>query len=257
VTDQSKTQSGRDGTVSQDQPLDYAERWMRDSLDILRPALSVQQVTVDMTSAMQRLDDFRRRGVSATPTHLLIHAAARTLARNPDLHQLIAGTRRHRPAHVDIGLSVTGEIFIAPVLVIESADAKSVEEIVSEIADRVPQVQKADREMLARLRQWGWLVPFAFIRRAILRVMFSKATERRRVAGTFQISVVPADWALTSAFVATGVLIAGSVRERVIPFEGQCVVRPAMTLTLSADHGAWDGRAASRFLAGVKSELEP
>jgi pyruvate/2-oxoglutarate dehydrogenase complex dihydrolipoamide acyltransferase (E2) component len=239
-----------------EQSLDYAERWMRDSLDILRPAFSVQQVTVDMTWAMQRLDDFRRRGVAATPTHLLVHAAARTLARNPDLHQLVAGTHRHRPTHVDIGVSVTGEIFVAPVLVIESAELKSVEEIVADMAERVAHVQKADREMLARLRRWGWLVPFAFLRRALLRTMFARPQQRRKVAGTFQISVVPADWALSSAFVAAGVLIAGSVRGRVVPLEGQCVVRPTMLLTLSADHGVWDGRASSRLLAGVKSLLE-
>jgi pyruvate/2-oxoglutarate dehydrogenase complex dihydrolipoamide acyltransferase (E2) component len=238
------------------QSLDYAERWMRDSLDILRPAFSVQQITVDMTSAMARLDDFRRRKVAATATHLLVQATALTLARNPDIHQLIAGTRRERPAHVDIGLSVSGEIFVAPVLVIESAESKSVEEIVAEIGTHTPEVQKADREMLERLRRWGRLVPFAFLRRAMLRSMFASPARRVKMAGTFQVSVVPADWALSSAFVATGVLIAGAVRGRVVAFEGQCVVRPTMILTLSVDHGAWDGKAATRFLAGVRSELE-
>jgi pyruvate/2-oxoglutarate dehydrogenase complex dihydrolipoamide acyltransferase (E2) component len=238
------------------QSLDYAERWMRDSLDVLRPAFSVQQITVDMTSAMARLDDFRRRRVAATPTHLIIHSAARALARNPDLHQLIAGTRRYRPAHVDIGLSVGGEIFVAPVLVIESAEVKSVEEIVAEISARVQDVQKADHEMLERLRRWGWLVPLASLRRALLRFMFASPAQRRKVAGTFQVSVVPVDWALTAAFVATGVLIAGAVRPRVVPHEGQCVVRQTMILTLSVDHGVWDGKAAARFLAGVRSELE-
>jgi pyruvate/2-oxoglutarate dehydrogenase complex dihydrolipoamide acyltransferase (E2) component len=29
-----------------------------------------------------------------------------------------------------------------------------------------------------------------------------------------------------------------------------------MTLTLSGDHGVWDGRAGARFLAAVKSDLE-
>jgi len=149
-----------------------------------------------------------------------------------------------------------GEIFVAPVLVIESAELKSVEDIVTEVGTRTAEVQKADREMLERLRGWGRLVPFAFLRRAMLRSMFASPTRRRKVAGTFQVSVVPADWALSSAFVATGVLIAGAVRARVVAFEGQCVVRPTMTLTLSADHGAWDGKAATRFLAGVRSELE-
>src|SRR5712671_4364417 len=92
-----------------DESLDYAERWLRDGLRVLRPALSVLQTTVDMTHAIRRLEDLRREGVQATSTHLLVHAAARALAANPNLHQVIAGNRRHRPARVDIGLSVTGE----------------------------------------------------------------------------------------------------------------------------------------------------
>jgi pyruvate/2-oxoglutarate dehydrogenase complex dihydrolipoamide acyltransferase (E2) component len=246
------TETGRAG----DQSLDYAERWMRDSLDVLRPAFAAHQITVDMTGAMQRLDDLRRRGVTATPTHLLVHAAARTLADNPDLHVLVSGSRRHRPARVDIGLSITGEIFVAPVLVIEGADRKGVEEIAAEIAQRVPQVRQADQQMLAGLRRWGWLVPFGFLRRPILRALFASPGYRRKVAGTFQISVVPVDWALTSTFVAAGVLIGGQVRSRVVPFEGQVVIRPTMILTLSGDHSVWDGRAAARFLAGVRSQLE-
>src|SRR6185503_5950658 len=98
-------------------------------LTVLRPALSVHQISVDMTNANRRLEDLRREGAQATATHLLIHAAARALARNPRLHQIVAGTRRHRPEHVDIGLSVTGETFVAPVLVIENADQKSIAEI--------------------------------------------------------------------------------------------------------------------------------
>ena len=84
----------------------------------------------------------------------------------------------------------------------------------TEISTRTVEVQKADREMLERLRRWGRLVPFAFLRRAMLRSMFGSPARRRKMAGTFQVSVVPADWALSSAFVATGVLIAGAVRGR-------------------------------------------
>src|SRR5215472_10820421 len=114
--------------------LDYAERWMRDGLRALRPAgVGAYQCTVDMSQALQRLNTLRREGVFATSTHLLVRATARTLAANADLHQLIAGSRRYRPEQVDIGLSVSGEIFVDPVIVIERADQKSVGEIAAEI----------------------------------------------------------------------------------------------------------------------------
>jgi pyruvate/2-oxoglutarate dehydrogenase complex dihydrolipoamide acyltransferase (E2) component len=236
--------------------LDFAERWLRDGLHVLRPALSVHQIMVDMTHATQALERLRREGVHATSTHLLVRAVAHALAVNPQLHQLIAGSRRQRPATVDIGLSVTGETFVAPVLVIEGADRKTVAEIAEETARRVPEVRKADHEMLEALRRWGWLVPFAFLRRAILRLLFMSPTFRRKGAGTFQVSTVPADWALTSAFSTAGVLVGGQVWSRVIAVDGKPAVRQTMTLTLSGDHGVWDGRAAARFLSAVKGELE-
>src|SRR5918999_4093243 len=120
------------------QVLDYAERWLRDGLAVVRPSFSVIQTTVDMTNANQRLDALRGQGVAATATHLLVHAAARALASNRELHQIVAGNRRHRPAHVDIGLSITGESFVAPVLVIERADEKTVADIVDDVATRAP-----------------------------------------------------------------------------------------------------------------------
>ena len=239
-----------------DESLDYADRWLLDGLRVLRPALSVHQISVDMTQATRRLENLRRDGVHASATHELVRAAARALAANPQLHQLIAGNRRQRPGRVDIGLSVTGETFVAPVLVLEGADEKTVAEIAAEIARRVPEVRKADEHMLRALRRWGRLVPFGFLRRGLLRMLFTSPTFRRKGAGTFQVSTVPTDWALTSAFATAGVLVGGLVRSRVVVIDGAPGVRPMMTLTLSGDHGVWDGRAAARFLAAVKVELE-
>ena len=244
------------GEGSVEERLDYAERWLRDGLAVLRPSFSVVQAMVDMTTANARLDTLRKQGIHATSTHLLVHAAARALASNPQLHHIVAGNTRHRPAHVDIGLSIAGESFVAPVLVIERADEKTVADIVVEVATRAPDVRESDRQMLRTLRLWGWLVPFGALRRAVLKILFSNSTFRRKGAGTFQVSTVPADWALSSAFTAAGVLIAGQTRQRVIAVDGRPEVRPTMTLTLSGDHGSWDGRAAVRVLAAVKQELE-
>jgi pyruvate/2-oxoglutarate dehydrogenase complex dihydrolipoamide acyltransferase (E2) component len=236
--------------------LDFAERWLLDGLRVLRPPFSALQITADMTQATRRLEELRCQGVQATSTHLLVHAAARALAANPTLHQLIAGTRRHRPSSVDIGLSVTGDTFVAPVLVVERADQKSVAEIAAEIARRAPEVREADRQMLRILKRWGWIVPFGFLRRGVLRFLFMSGAFRRKGAGTFQISTVAGDWALTSTFATSGVLIGGQIWSRVVAVDGQPAVRPVMTLTLSSDHGVWDGRAVARFLSAVKAELE-
>lgn len=243
-------------TVPPEGPLDYADRWLRDGLQVLRPALMVGQITVDMTAALRRLDALRRTGVQATATHLLVRATARTLAANPGLHQLVAGGRRYRPAQVDIGLSITGDSFVDPVLVLEAVDRKSVSEIAVETARRVPEVRDADAQMRQMLRRWGWVVPFGFLRRAILRLLFTSPTFRRKGAGTFQISTVPLDWGAGATFASAGLLVAGQVRSQVVVVEGRPDVRPAMSLTLCGDHGVWDGRAVARFLAAVRADLE-
>ena len=239
-----------------DETLDYAERWLLDSLRVIRPSFAVYQVTVDMTGALRQLEDLRQAGVAASTTHLLVRAAARALAANPALHQVIAGSRRLRPARVDIGLSITGETFIAPVVVLEGADQKSVADLAAETARRVPGVRKADQEKLRSLRKWGRFMPFGFGRRAIMRILFGSPAFRQKSAGTFQVSTAPVEWAATSVFVASGVLVGGQVWSRVVAIDGQPQVRPVMNITLSGDHGVWDGRAAARFLATVKSELE-
>jgi pyruvate/2-oxoglutarate dehydrogenase complex dihydrolipoamide acyltransferase (E2) component len=236
--------------------LDFAERWLLDSLRVLRPSAVSYQTTVDMTHGLDQLERLRRAGTSATATHLLVRAAARALAANPQLHQLVLGSRRHRPARVDIGLAITGETFLAPVLVLEGADRKSVAELADETSRRVPEVQREERERLRTLRQWGWLVPFGFLRRAMMRHLFARGDFRQKTAGTFQVSTVPVESATTSVFVAAGVLVGGQVKSRVVAVDGQAVVRPTMILTLSGDHSVWDGRAAARLLAAVKSELE-
>jgi hypothetical protein len=124
-----------------DERLDFADRWLRDGLHVLRPALTVHQISIDMTHALARLDALRRDNVLATTTHLLVSAAARSLAANPALHQVVAGRVRHRPGRVDIGLSVSGETFVAPVLVIEGADTKTIPDR-GRIAARTPKVQQ-------------------------------------------------------------------------------------------------------------------
>jgi pyruvate dehydrogenase E2 component (dihydrolipoamide acetyltransferase) len=242
--------------MTSNETLNFADRWMRDGLHVLRPPFSAMQISVDMTNALRRLEDLRSIGVHASTTHLLVRATARALAANPELHQIVAGVRRLRPGSVDIGLSVAGDSFVAPVLVIENAAQKSIAEIAAEIARRALEVREADRRMLSVLRRWGWLLPFGFMRRALLRTLFRSPSFRRKGAGTFQVSTVPVDWALSSCFSTAGVLIGGQVWSSVVAINGQPVVRPIMKLTLSSDHGVWDGRAATRFMAAVKSELE-
>jgi pyruvate dehydrogenase E2 component (dihydrolipoamide acetyltransferase) len=52
------------------------------------------------------------------------------------------------------------------------------------------------------------------------------------------------------------ILAVGRIAERVTASDGQAVVQPRMTLTLSCDHRAVDGARAARFLSELASSLE-
>jgi hypothetical protein len=110
--------------------------------------------------------------------------------------------------------------------------------------------------MLKLLRRWGWILPFGILRRAVLRMLFSSPAFRRKGVGTFQVSTTTVDWCLGGTFSAAGLIVGSAVRSQVTVVDGQPAVRPMMKLTLSCDHGIWDGRGATRFLVGVQTELE-
>jgi pyruvate dehydrogenase E2 component (dihydrolipoamide acetyltransferase) len=245
--------------VSQDQiqALDYAERWLTDAFRVIEPAGGFTTVEVDMSRARALLDKLRATSPKATYNHLVVRAAAVALARRPDLHLLVAGTRRLRPSRVAIGLSVAGRTNFAPVMVIEDAGVKKLHTLVDEIVRRVPEVQAREEHDLAVMRRFGWLLPFAFLRRAVLRWLFRRLWFRTRLSGTFQITCVPGvDLAVPSLFNTAGCLGVGRVRDRVVAVDGAPAVRPTLLLACAIDHKAWDGVRVAAFQGELKKILE-
>ena len=52
------------------------------------------------------------------------------------------------------------------------------------------------------------------------------------------------------------ILAVGAIDERPVADEGELVVRPMMSMTLTCDHRAVDGSVASEFLRELKTLLE-
>jgi pyruvate/2-oxoglutarate dehydrogenase complex dihydrolipoamide acyltransferase (E2) component len=210
-----------------------------------------------MTRAKRFIDAAKERGIRLTYTHLIVRAAAVVLAANPKLHVVACGNRVNYPARVDIGLSVAGEMFMTPVLIIQGANRKTLRVIADEIIARTPEIQDEDRKMTSLLRHWGWLLPFGFLRRAMLRLLRQFPQFRQRGSGTFQVSIVPGvDTFATPVFNTAAILTAGAVRERIIADHGVPAARLTVHLTCSADHRAWDGRACQQFLLAVRDVLD-
>jgi len=237
--------------------LDHAERWLHDGFRVLDAPGGFALVDVDMTRAQGLLDRVRAAGLHATYTHLVARAAALALARRPELHFMVAGNRRLLPERIDIGLSVAGKTSFAPVMVLEDAGRKPLPALVDEITRRVPEVHAKEEQDLAGMRRWGWVIPWARLRRWILRWLGEKIWFRRKLAGTFQVSCSPSvDVNVPFLFQTSAVLGAGRVRDRVIAVDGQAAVRPVMTLSICIDHKAWDGVRAYDFVTDVKNILE-
>lgn len=237
--------------------LDYAERWLRDALEITRPPAFFESLDVDMASAQKLIQKAAARGLRLTYAAILVRAAALSLARNPDLHVVSSGQKTYSPDGVDIGISVAAEGSFAPVMVIENADKKKVSALAREIAARAPEIRAAHQKSMAVLRKWGWVIPFSAARKVVLRSVARSADFRRKGSGTFQVSLLAeVDQYMTPVFGMAGILCAGRVRDRVVAVDGEPAVRPMITLACCADHRLWDGRAAERFLCGVRDVLE-
>lgn len=237
--------------------LDFAERWLRDGISVCRPPAFSQSLEVDMTRAKHLLDIAKGRGLRLTYTHLIVRAAALVLAANPELHVLVCGARRRFPAQVDIGLSLAGDMFLTPVLIIADAARKSLPAIAEEITRRTPEAQEESRAFAARLRRWGPLIPFGFLRRALLRILGASFSFRQKGSGTFQVSIVPGvDRFDTPLFNTSAILTAGAVRERVVAVNGVPAVGCTVWLTCSADHRVWNGSACETFLLRIREILQ-
>ena len=237
--------------------VDYAERWLRDGLEITRPPAFFESMDVDMTRPQKLIREAAARGLRLTHAAILVRAAALSLAHNPDLHVVLDGRKVYTPDKVDIGIPVAAEGFFAPVMVIENANNKKLPALAREIAARAPDVRAAHLKSMAMLRKWGWVVPFSMLRKLVLRRLAGSADFRRKDSGTFQVSLLAeVDQYMTPVFGMAGILCAGRVRDRVVAVDGQPAVRPMVTLACCADHRLWDGRASERFLCGVREILE-
>lgn len=237
--------------------LDYAERWLRDGMRVVEPAGGIFAVEVDMSNALALKGRMKEAGTPVTYTHMIVHAAARTLAGHPELHRLVAGNTKLFPESVDICLSVAGEGAVTPVIIIENAGNKSLAEIAANVRECTPEAQRQDLRLHEILRTWGWIAPFGILRRALLRFLLARVRYRRQVSGTFQVSIVSSvDLAAPFLFNTAGVLGAGRVRERTVPVEGRIEIRPVLLLTCCIDHKVWNGLEAANFLNFIKMRLE-
>jgi pyruvate dehydrogenase E2 component (dihydrolipoamide acetyltransferase) len=231
-------------------------RWFNDAFEVIPPAGGFAVTMVDMTQARLARRLLREARLPATITHLLVRACALALARHPHLHQTVCRYRRITPGSVDIGLSQAGRTTYAPVVVLPAVDQRPLRELVPQVVEACDEAIERETRDLETMRRWAWLVPFAFLRRLILRLLGGSMRFRRRIAGTFQVSVLPVDFFAPMLFYTGSMLAAGAMRDRVVVVDGRPEVRPTMNLSLCGDHGSLDGARAAELLEAIQAVLE-
>jgi hypothetical protein len=232
-------------------------RWIDDAFHVLPTAGGFVMCLADMTRARAAIRLMRDARIPVTMAHLVVRACALVLARNPQWHRLVCNYRRLTPATVDIGLSMAGRTTYAPVVVIPAVDATPLSTLVPTMIEAIDRAVEREERDLENMRRRLWVIPFAFVRRFILRCLNRSLWFRRRIAGTFQISMLPVGDACAPFIFYTGsVLATAAVRDRVVAIDGQPAVRPTMWLTLCADHTAMDGMQGGQFIEAIKDMLE-
>jgi pyruvate dehydrogenase E2 component (dihydrolipoamide acetyltransferase) len=188
-------------------------------------------VSADMTEANELIQRSRELDPDArvTVTDLLAKVCARALVRHPEVNVQFAGDsiQRFPSAHIGIAVAAPQGLYVP---VIRSVERLSLPEVA---ARRAAIVAKARDGALQLTDLEG---------------------------GTFTISNLGMFG--VEQFIAVlnppqaAILAVGAAIDKAVVVEGELVIRPMMTITLTVDHRAVDGAPAADFLRTVKTFLE-
>jgi len=189
------------------------------------------QVSADMEQANALVAGARELhpDVKVSVTDLLTKVCASALARHPDVNVSFTDEALLRHPNANVGIAVA-----APQGLV------------------VPVVKRAERLSLAEI---------AAVRADLVeRARNQKLKAEDMDGGTFTISNLGMFG--VEAFIAVlnppqaAILAVGATEDRPVARDGEVVVRPTMTMTLTVDHRAVDGAPAADFLRTVKAMLE-
>jgi pyruvate dehydrogenase E2 component (dihydrolipoamide acetyltransferase) len=192
--------------------------------------LTVTAHATQLVAARERMVELLREGeTKPTVSDVLTRLVASALVRHRPVNANFVDGRLHRFSTANVGLAVAAPSGLV-VPVIRDADRKSVLEIAADRAD-----------LVSRARE-------------------GKLKLDDLEGGTFTISNLGMYG--IEQFVAVlnppqvAILAVGSIEDRAAAVDGELVVMPTMTMTLTCDHRAIDGSEGADFLRDVKAYVE-
>ena len=192
--------------------------------------LTVTADATELVATRERMVELMREGdTKPTVSDILTRLVASALVRHRPVNANFVDGKLHRFAAANIGLAVAAPAGLV-VPVIRDADRKSVQEIAADRADIVSRARDGKLQ-LADLE-----------------------------GGTFTISNLGMYG--IEQFIAVlnppqvAILAVGSIEDRPAAFDGELVIVPTLTMTLTCDHRAIDGSEGAEFLRDVKAYVE-
>ena len=167
-------------------------------------------------------------GIKITHTDLLVPLVGRALRKHPRLNAswTADGIALHQDVNIALAMAVEQAVVTA---VVRGADTAAIGEIAVRRRDL------ADRARAGRLQPAD-----------ITGATFTISNLGMYGVDAFTAIIVPPQ---------AGILAVGAITDRVVAVGGAAVVRPMMTMTLSADHRVVDGAMAAAFLADVVAAI--
>jgi len=206
-------------------------RRMTESFQAPHFYLTIEVDTLELGKTREQLMPLMesKTGIRLTYTDLLIKMVARALEDNPSVNCAYADGSVKLFKRIDIGLvtAVEGGLIVP---VIRQANKKSLQEI---SVARVELAQKAREHKLSMEEMSGSTFTISNL-------------------GMFGIDQFSAILQPPEA----AILAVSSIADKVVARDGQIVIRPMMTLTLSIDHRVLDGVIGSQFLQSLKGYVE-
>jgi len=170
-----------------------------------------------------------KTGYRLSFTAIVARAVARVLPHHPYLNASLQGEEIIVWEDVHLGIATSLEDYLI-VPVIQQAQAKNLEQIVTALSDLV---ERARARRLTPAEMSGSTFTISNLG------MFG--------IESFTAIINPPE---------TAILAVGAIVDSMLPSGEGVELRPMMNLTLSADHRVVDGAAAARFLAELKATLE-
>ena len=170
-----------------------------------------------------------KSGLKPTFTDLLVKLIGSTLREHPRLNSAWANGNIQFNKEINVGIAVAVEEgLIVPVL--RNADSASISEITAQRKELIERAQK----------------------RKVRPADISDATFTLSNLGMYNVDAFNAIVNPPQA----AILAVGRIVERVVPVNGEIVIRPMMVMTLSCDHRVVDGARGAQFLDDLANLIQ-